>query len=119
MRREPDTLIPLPEVVDDVAYDEDLCDDLASYIATFSPVLGAAPIKAKQACYLPRHMRFGQESGPLIGKTLAEGLFVASGHTCWGIQNAPATGRLMSEIVFDGEATSANIESLDPRKFRV
>ncbi|KAJ4148166.1 hypothetical protein LMH87_002647 [Akanthomyces muscarius] len=116
---EPDTLVPLPDVVDDVRYDEGLCDDLAAYVGTFSPALGTAPIKAKQACYLPRHMRFGQESGPLIGKTVVPGLYVASGHTCWGIQNAPATGKLMSEIVFDGEATSSNIENLDPRKFKV
>lgn len=100
-------------------HDEALCDDLAAYVGTFSPVLGAAPIKAKQACYLPRHMRFGQESGPLVGRSVVPGLYVASGHTCWGIQNAPATGKLMAEIVLDGEATSADIEKLDPRKFKV
>ncbi|EGX94811.1 FAD dependent oxidoreductase [Cordyceps militaris CM01] len=116
---EPDTLVPLPDVVDDVRHDEDLCEDLAAYIGTFSRVLGAAPVKARQACYLPRHMRFGQESGPLIGKTTVSGLYVASGHTCWGIQNAPATGKLVSEIVLDGEARSANIDNLDPRKFKV
>ncbi|TQV98967.1 hypothetical protein V2A60_007342 [Cordyceps javanica] len=116
---EPDTLVPLPEVVDDVLHDEGLCDDITAYISTFSPVLGTAPIKAKQACYLPRHMRFGQESGPLIGKSTVSGLYVASGHTCWGIQNAPATGKLVSELVLDGQATSANIDNLDPRKFKV
>ncbi len=100
-------------------HDEALCDDLAAYVGTFSPVLGAAPIKAKQACYLPRHMRFGQESGPLVGRSVVPGLYVASGHTCWGIQNAPATGKLMAEILLDGETTSADIEKLDPRKFKV
>ncbi|OAA72541.1 FAD dependent oxidoreductase [Cordyceps fumosorosea ARSEF 2679] len=116
---EPDTLIPLPEVVDEVRHDDALCDDLAAYVATFSRVLAAAPIKARQACYLPRHMRFGQESGPLIGATTVPGLYVASGHTCWGIQNAPATGKLMAEIVLDGKASSADIDNLDPRKFKV
>ncbi|KAM3510693.1 hypothetical protein MY11210_005674 [Beauveria gryllotalpidicola] len=116
---EPDTLVPLPDVVDDVRHDEGLCDDITAYIATFSRVLGAAPVKAKQACYLPRHMRFGQESGPLVGRTVVPGLYVASGHTCWGVQNAPATGKLMSEMLFDGEATSSNISNLDPRKFKV
>ncbi|KAM3496792.1 hypothetical protein MY10362_009837 [Beauveria mimosiformis] len=116
---EPDTLVPLPDVVDDVRHDEGLCDDITAYIATFSRVLGAAPVKTKQACYLPRHMRFGQESGPLVGRTVVPGLYVASGHTCWGVQNAPATGKLMAEMLFDGEATSSNIENLDPRKFKV
>ena len=99
--------------------DEAQCDDITSYISTFSPVLAAAPIKAKQSCYLPRHMRFGQESGPLIGPTTVPGIWVAAGHTCWGIQNGPATGKLMSEYVFDGAATSADVEKLDPRKYKV
>ncbi|KAG6028157.1 hypothetical protein E4U41_000767 [Claviceps citrina] len=116
---EPDTTIPLPDTVDQVQCDEAQCDDIISYIKTFSPVLASAPIKAKQSCYMPRHMRFGQESGPLIGPTTIGGLWVAAGHTCWGIQNGPATGKLMSEYIFDGAATSANIEKLDPRKFRV
>ncbi|KHO00323.1 oxidoreductase [Metarhizium album ARSEF 1941] len=116
---EGDTTTPLPDTVDQVECDEARCDDIASYISTFSPVLAAAPIKAKQSCYLPRHMRFGQESGPLIGQTTVPGLWVAAGHTCWGIQNGPATGKLMSEYLFDGVARSASIDKLDPRKFKV
>ena len=99
--------------------DEDQCDDLVAYMGTISPVLNNAPIKAKQACYLPRHMRFGQERDPIIGPTSVNGLYVASGHTCWGIQNGPATGCLVAEIILDGQATSANIEVLDPRKYKV
>ncbi|KAL6700961.1 FAD dependent oxidoreductase [Trichoderma pleuroticola] len=116
---EPDSVVPLPETADQVQFDEAYCDDIISYFATVSPVLAAAPIKAKQACYLPRHIRFGQESGPLIGPTVTPGLWVAAGHTCWGIQNGPGTGKLMSEYIFDGEAKSANVASLDPRKFKV
>ncbi|RGP73039.1 oxidoreductase tda3 [Fusarium sporotrichioides] len=116
---EPDTNVPLPDTADQVECDEAQCDDIISYISTFSPVLAAAPVKAKQACYLPRHIRFGQESGPLIGRTTVPGLFVAAGHTCWGIQNGPGTGKLMSEYVFDGVAKSADVEKLDPRKFKV
>ncbi|PON24107.1 hypothetical protein TGAM01_v207118 [Trichoderma gamsii] len=116
---EPDSDVPLPETADQVQFNEAHCDDIISYFATVSPVLAAAPIKAKQACYLPRHIRFGQESGPLIGPTVTPGLWVAAGHTCWGIQNGPATGKLMSEYILDGEAKSANVSNLDPRKFKV
>lgn len=112
-------MIPLPETADQVQFDEAQCDDLVSYISTVSSVLANAPVKAKQACYLPRHMRFGQEGGPLVGHTMVPGLWVAAGHTCWGIQNGPGTGKLMSEFVFDGEATSADVRKLDPRKFKV
>lgn len=116
---EPDTTVALPDTADKVQCDEAQCDDIVSYISTFSPVLAKARVKRKQACYLPRHMRFGQESGPLVGQTTVPGLFVAAGHTCWGIQNGPATGKLMSEFVFDGTTKSANVEKLDPRKFKV
>lgn len=116
---EPDRNVPLPETADLVQTDRDQCDDLASYIATVSPRLAAAPLKARQACYLPRHIRFSEEHSPLVGPTSVPGLWVAAGHTCWGIQNGPATGCLMAEMLFDGEATSADIRRLDPRKFKV
>lgn len=111
--------MPVPETTDQVQCDEAQCDDLAAYIATVSPTLAAAPIKAKQACYLPRHMRFGDERAPLIGQTSSPGVWVAAGHTCWGIQNGPATGYLVAEMLLDGAATSADIEALDPKKFKV
>lgn len=38
---------------------------------------------------------------------------------CWGIQNAPATGVLMAEWVFDGQATAAEAGNLHPAKFKV
>lgn len=97
----------------------DQCDDLIAYMGTVSPVLSAAPVKTKQACYIPRHGRFGEERSPLVGRTVVPGLWVASGHTCWGIQNGPATGCLMAEYLFDGAATSADVEKLDPRKYKV
>ena len=40
---------------------------------------------------------------------------LAAGHTCWGIQNGPGTGKLVGEFVFDGEAKSAKVKGLDPR----
>lgn len=116
---ETDPSTPLPDTADQVQCDEDQCDDLAAYIATVSPTLATASIKLKQACYMPRHMRFGDQRDPLVGPTVVPGLYVAAGHTCWGIQNGPATGCLMAEILLDGEATSADIDKLDPRKFKV
>lgn len=66
----------------------------------------------KQACYLPSVVG---GNGPLIGETGVRGLLMATGHTCWGIQNSCATGKLISEFVFDGKAKSAKIGGLDPR----
>ncbi|KAH7033186.1 FAD dependent oxidoreductase [Microdochium trichocladiopsis] len=113
---EPDYDEQLPETADLVPCDDLQCDDMISYIATVSPVLARAPIAAKQACYIPQHVCADEEGGPLVGATSVKGLWVAAGHTCWGIQNGPGTGKLMSELIFDGEAKSADITSLDPRQ---
>ncbi|KAI1180880.1 FAD dependent oxidoreductase [Nemania sp. FL0916] len=114
-----DPSVPLPETADLVEVDEAQCDDLVAYIGTVSTILKAAPVKAKQACYMPRHMRRGQESTPIVGGTAVQGLWVAAGHTCWGIQNGPATGKLMSEFIFEGAAKSADVAELDPRQFGI
>ncbi|KAH6626311.1 FAD dependent oxidoreductase [Chaetomium sp. MPI-SDFR-AT-0129] len=115
---EPDKTTPLPATADQVEVDTAQCDDLIAYISTISPTLGAAPIKARQACYLPQHIRFGEQRGPLIGPTSVPGLWVAAGHTCWGIQNGPGTGYLMAGMVF-GEEVDEGVGKLDPRKFKV
>ncbi|KAL2136908.1 hypothetical protein VTI74DRAFT_69 [Chaetomium olivicolor] len=115
---EPDTAIPLPSTADEVQTDQSQCDDLIAYISTISPQLAAAPVKARQACYLPRHMRFGEQRGPLIGQTSVPGLWVASGHTCWGIQNGPGTGYLVAGMIF-GDDVGEEVGKLDPRKFKV
>lgn len=116
---EPDKTVPLPDTADQVQTDEAQCDDLAAYLATVSPTLAAAPIKAKQACYIPQHVRFGTERGPLVGPTSQPGVWIAAGHTCWGVQNGPGTGFLMAEWIFDGEAKAADVEVLHPAKFKV
>lgn len=111
---EGDSLIPLPKSSDLVVCDEDRCQDIVDYVSSISTPMREGEVLAKQACYLPSVSLGG---GPLIGETGIKGLFMATGHTCWGIQNSCATGKLMSEFVFEGKAKSANISSLDPRKF--
>jgi glycine/D-amino acid oxidase-like deaminating enzyme len=111
---EPDPSAPLPATADAVACDDDQCDDLAAYFGTVSPLLSRAPVVARQACYIPRHMRAGEECNPLVGPTTVAGLWMASGHTCWGIQNGPATGKLISEFIFGGAARSVDVSELDP-----
>ena len=110
---EGDTLVPLPKTTDDVETDFSRCQDIVDYVSSISDEMRDGEVTVRQACYLP-----GVEgaSGPLIGETGVKGLLLATGHTCWGIQNGPGTGKLMSEFIFDGKAKSANISKLDPRK---
>ncbi|CAO2648570.1 Nn.00g078370.m01.CDS01 [Neocucurbitaria sp. VM-36] len=113
---EGDHLIPLPTSTDLVQVDDSRCQDIIDQVSSISEELRNGEVTARQACYLPNVSRGG---GPLIGETSVKGLLMGAGHTCWGIQNAPATGKCLSELVFDGSVKSAAIGSLDPRKYGV
>ncbi|KAK8212538.1 FAD dependent oxidoreductase [Phyllosticta capitalensis] len=111
-----DRLVPLPKTSDKVEVDEQRCQDVIEYVSAISDELRDGEIMAKQACYLPNVSR--GSGGPIIGELSSiKGVVMAAGHTCWGIQNGPATGKLVSEIVWDGKAKSANISSLSPAKW--
>ena len=109
---EGDTLVPLPKTTADVQTDDSRCQDIIDYVSSISDELRDGEVTARQACYLPNVQG---ARGPLIGETGVKGLLLAAGHTCWGIQNGPGTGKLISEFVFDGKAKSAKIGALDPR----
>jgi glycine/D-amino acid oxidase-like deaminating enzyme len=111
---EGDTTVTLPETTASVAVDQSRCQAIIDAIGSVSSELRDGEVLVRQACYLP--LVSGGRGGPLIGKTNIEGLYLATGHTCWGIQNAPGTGKLISELVFEGQAKSASIGNLDPRK---
>ncbi|TKA22717.1 hypothetical protein B0A50_07810 [Salinomyces thailandicus] len=109
-----DRLVPLPSTTDDVAVDLNRCQDIVDYVGSISAPLRNGEVTARQACYLPSVNASGS-GGPLVGLEGTKGLVVAAGHSCWGIQNAPATGLVVSEFVFEGRARSARVEGLDPR----
>lgn len=105
-----DEAAELPLTNAEVEVDEARCDDIARQVGAISHELGRdGEIIAKQACYLP-------QGGPFIGEVGVKGLIVAAGHTCWGIQNAPATGKLVSELVLDGKVKSAQLGNCDPAR---
>ncbi|KFY09533.1 hypothetical protein V492_05458 [Pseudogymnoascus sp. VKM F-4246] len=109
-----DNAVPLPANTDAVEVSRQDCQSIVDAVVSISDELGNGVVTSRRACYLPV-MNVGGSGGPLIGETGVPGLLLAAGHSCWGIHNAPATGKLISEIIFDGEATSADIRSLDPR----
>jgi glycine/D-amino acid oxidase-like deaminating enzyme len=111
---EGDTLVPLPALSEDVETDDARCQDVVDYVSSISDEMRDGEVLVRQACYLPNVE--GAVQGPFIGETGVKGLLMAAGHTCWGIQNGPGTGKLMAEFVFDGKAKSASIKSLDPRQ---
>ncbi|KAF1833910.1 FAD dependent oxidoreductase [Decorospora gaudefroyi] len=112
-----DQLVPLPCSTAHVQCDDARCQTIIDHVSAISAPLRDGVVTARQACYLPNVE--GGGGGPLIGRTSVGGLLMGAGHTCWGIQNGPATGKLLSEIVWLGESRSARIGGLDPRRFGV
>ena len=105
---------PLPATTADVRPSPAAISTLHAQARSLTPHLDKstqATVRAEQACFLPLSSR----GTPLIGAVPgAKNVFVASGHSCWGICNAPGTGKVMSEILVEGKARSANVGALAP-----
>jgi glycine/D-amino acid oxidase-like deaminating enzyme len=101
---------PLPADPAKVAPLPATADRLLAMVQAFAPGLAAAPVVARQACFRPV-MRDGL---PLIGLVPgAPGAFVATGHSVWGMLNAPATGELLAQMITGRPPT------VDPAPFAV
>jgi glycine/D-amino acid oxidase-like deaminating enzyme len=106
---------PLP--IDPAAVVPDLgaIERLERICAAASPVLAAAKIVARQACFRP----IARDGLPLIGRVPGvEGAYIATGHSVWGILNAPATGEALAELILDGAARTINLAPFDPGRLR-
>lgn len=68
-----------------------------------------------QACYRP----ITEDGLPLLGRVPGvSGAYIATGHSCWGILNAPASGLAMAELIVDGEARSVDLTPFAPQRLR-
>ena len=102
---------PLPLDPADVAPDPGAIERLQAMCSDLSPALAAAKVRASQACYRP----VAQDGTPLIGPVPdVPGAYVATGHSVWGILNAPATGEAMAELIVDGAATTVDLSPFHP-----
>jgi glycine/D-amino acid oxidase-like deaminating enzyme len=107
---------PLPADPAAVAPDPGAIERLQVMCAGLSPVLGKAEILARQACFRP----VTRDGLPLIGAVPGvAGAYAATGHSVWGILNAPATGEAMAELLLDGAAHTLSLADFDPARFRV
>lgn len=106
---------PLPALADDVKFDPARVAELRKQASVLSPeyldVNKDAKLLAEQACYLPISPR---TASPILGGSADHGIYVAAGHAVWGISNSLGTGKVMSEVILDGKALSANIQQLRP-----
>ncbi|XP_008809587.3 putative oxidoreductase TDA3 [Phoenix dactylifera] len=86
-----------------------VADSLSSHLKD-----GEAEVAAEQACFLP----CTDDGLPVIGAIPGvEGCFVATGHSCWGILNGPATGASLAELILDGRSTTVDLKPFSPSRF--
>ena len=114
---------PLPIDPAQVSPDKGAHARLEAMCRAISPALAAAPIVARQACFRP----VTEDGLPLMGRVPGvDGAYVATGHSVWGMLNAPATGEAMAELILDGRARHVDLApfapdrlpTLDPARLR-
>lgn len=75
--------------------------------------LGEAGMVGSSACYRPLTV----DGVPLIGPVPGSpGAYLATGHASWGILNAPATGRMVAEMILDGSSRSLDSAPFSPTR---
>ncbi len=104
---------PLPIDPARVAADEGAHDRLERLCRSLSPAIADAPIVARQACFRP----VTEDGVPMIGAVKGvPGAYVATGHSVWGMLNAPATGEAMTELILDGATRHVDLARFSPRR---
>jgi glycine/D-amino acid oxidase-like deaminating enzyme len=106
---------PVPPDPAAVAPDPGAIERLESICRALSPVLAESPIVARQACYRPVTAHGLPLIGPVPG---VKGAFVATGHSVWGILNAPATGEALAEVIVEGKARTVDLSPFALERFR-
>jgi glycine/D-amino acid oxidase-like deaminating enzyme len=106
---------PLPIDPAHVVADDGAHARLEAMCRTISPALAEAAIVVRQACFRP----VTEDGLPLIGAVPGVvGAYVATGHSVWGMLNAPATGEAMSELILDGQARRVDLAPFAPGRLR-
>ena len=106
---------PLPVDPAEVAADTGAHARLEALCRALVPALRESPIVARQACFRP----LTEDGLPLLGAVAgAPGVYVATGHSVWGMLNAPASGEAMAELIFDGAASRVDLRRFDPARLK-
>ena len=102
---------PLPVDPAMVGPDDGAIARLRAIAASVAPALAAAPARAGQACYRP----VTGDGLPLIGAVPGvSGAYVATGHSVWGMLNAPATGEALAGLILDGVSGGVDLAPFAP-----
>lgn len=57
------------------------------------------------------------DNHPILGESEVEGFYLACGFSGHGFMHGPVAGKLMAELILNGQTTGIDITSLSPRRF--
>jgi glycine/D-amino acid oxidase-like deaminating enzyme len=100
---------PLPDDPEKILPNPESCLKLKKLGGAISPAIKNAEITKEQVCYLP----ISGSGIPILGQ-LMDDVYIASGHSCWGILNAPVTGLAMSDLIIDGKSNTVDLSHFKP-----
>ncbi|KAL9245816.1 hypothetical protein vseg_019422 [Gypsophila vaccaria] len=102
----PEDVLPNPESIKVL---KRVAENVSSHLKE-----GEAQVKAEQACFLP----CTDDGNPVIGELPGtKGCYVATGHSCWGILNGPATGAALAELILHGQSSIVDLSAFSPSRF--
>lgn len=106
-------MTPLPERPDQVLPQPQAGPVLQQIAGSLSSSLLGVEPQVVQACYRPLY----DDGLPLLGPVPGvAGAYAATGHNCWGILNAPASGLAMAELLVDGRVQCVDLSAFDPQR---
>jgi glycine/D-amino acid oxidase-like deaminating enzyme len=117
-------MAPLPLDPSQVHPEPGGCERLREVAVRLVPRLGSAKVLAKQACYRP----ITSDGLPLIGAVPGlRGAYIATGHSVWGMLNAPGTAEALADLIVDGRTrhvaldafSASRLPALDPRELSI
>ena len=107
-------LMPFDFAQQDLTYDPAWLPALLNHAHARVPALRDVPIETGWAGLY----EISPDGHALLGRHWdAPNLFLANGSSGHGVMHSPALGKLLSEIVLDGRASSLNADSLRPERF--
>ncbi|KAI9295198.1 FAD dependent oxidoreductase, partial [Neoconidiobolus thromboides FSU 785] len=101
----------LPEHSNSIIPDDKAINKLIELGIKLIPELKDYNVIKKQVCYLP----YSNTGLPILGPlTNNPSILIASGHSCWGILNAPITGDIMSNLLLEKKTEDINLTPFLP-----
>ncbi|KAF7937856.1 uncharacterized protein EAE97_007652 [Botrytis byssoidea] len=116
----PSDYSPLPESTDKVLVDPSMIAGIRNAASTVSPEIENGEFVLGQACFRPQIQKHadGEAVGPIVGGVPGiTGLWIATGHDEWGVQNSQGTGKILAGMVMRDELEGVDVKALDPRNF--